>query len=96
MFDVTDKALEKLQTLREESESQPGQAVTLVVREDGELGLALAFPQESDRVIEHDGEVVMIIPEPLQEPLQDVRLDYVESDQQQGFTLDRQDGVTAD
>jgi Fe-S cluster assembly iron-binding protein IscA len=94
MFDVTDKALEKLQTLRDESESQPGQAVTLVVREDGELGLALAFPQENDHVIERDGDTVMIVPEPLLEPLQDVRLDYVENDQQQGFTLDRQDDMT--
>jgi Fe-S cluster assembly iron-binding protein IscA len=95
MFDVTDKAIEKLQTLRETSEPQPGQAVTLVVREDGELGLALAFPQETDHVIERDGEPVMIVPEPLLEPLSGITLDYVESGDQEGFTLDRQDGATA-
>jgi Fe-S cluster assembly iron-binding protein IscA len=95
MFDVTDKAIEKLQALRDTSEPQPGQAVTLVVREGGELGLALAFPQETDHVIERDGEPVMIVPEPLLEPLSEITLDYVESGDQEGFTLDHQDGASA-
>jgi Fe-S cluster assembly iron-binding protein IscA len=95
MFDVTDRALEKLETLREESESQEGQAVTLIVQEDGELGLALAFPQEEDHVIERNGEPVMIVPQPLMEPLAGITLDYVEDDEHQGFTLDRQDGQEA-
>lgn len=93
MFDVTDRALEKLETLREESDPQEGQAVTLIVQEDGELGLALAFPQEEDHVIERNGEPVMIVPQPLMEPLAGITLDYVEDDEHQGFTLDRQDGT---
>jgi Fe-S cluster assembly iron-binding protein IscA len=92
MFDVTDRALEKLETLRDESGSQEGQAVTLIVQEDGELGLALAFPQEEDHVIERNGEPIMIVPQPLMEPLEGITLDYVENEEHQGFTLDRQGG----
>ena len=91
MFDVTERALDKLETLREEAGPQEGQGVTLIVQEDGELGLALAFPQDSDHVIERNGGPVMIVPQPLLEPLDGVTLDYVESDEHQGFTLDRQE-----
>jgi Fe-S cluster assembly iron-binding protein IscA len=92
MFDVTDRALDKLETLKHESGPQEGQGVTLIVQEDGELGLALAHPQEEDHVIERNGEPVMIVPQPLMEPLAGITLDYVENEEHQGFTLDRQDG----
>lgn len=95
MFDVTDRALDKLETLKNESGPQEGQGVTLIVQEDGELGLALAFPQEEDHVIERNGEPVMIVPQPLLEPLAGVKLDYVENDEHEGFTLDRQEGQEA-
>jgi Fe-S cluster assembly iron-binding protein IscA len=92
MFDVTERALDKLETLKQESGPQEGQGVTLIVQEDGELGLALAHPQEEDHVIERNGEPVIIVPQPLMEPLDGITLDYVENEEHQGFTLDRQDG----
>jgi Fe-S cluster assembly iron-binding protein IscA len=92
MFDVTERALDKLETLKQESGPQDGQGVTLIVQEDGELGLALAHPQEEDHVIERNGEPVIIVPQPLMEPLSGITLDYVENEEHQGFTLDRQDG----
>jgi Fe-S cluster assembly iron-binding protein IscA len=95
MFDVTDRALDKLETLKNESASQEGQGVTLIVQEDGELGLALAFPQEEDHVVERNGEPVIIVPQPLLEPLDGITLDYVENEEHQGFTLDRQDAAGA-
>lgn len=92
MFDVTERALDKLETLKQESGPQEGQGVTLIVQEDGDLGLALAHPQEEDHVIERNGEPVMIVPQPLMEPLDGITLDYVENEEHQGFTLDRQGG----
>jgi Fe-S cluster assembly iron-binding protein IscA len=90
MFDVTERALDQLENLKEKSNPQEGQGVTLIVQEDGELGLALAHPQEEDHVIERNGAPVIIVPQPLMEPLDGITLDYVEDGDQQGFTLDRQ------
>ena len=68
------------------------ESVGMIVQEDGELGLALAHPQEEDHVIERNGEPVIIVPQPLMDPLAGITLDYVENEEHQGFTLDRQDG----
>jgi Fe-S cluster assembly iron-binding protein IscA len=95
MFDVTDRALDKLETLRDEAGAEADKGVTLTVQENGELGLALATPQEDDHVIERNGAPVIIVPQPLLEPLDGVKLDYVENEEHQGFTLDRQDDAEA-
>jgi Fe-S cluster assembly iron-binding protein IscA len=86
---VTDRALDKLEELRDSSDAGPGEGVTLVVTEDENLGLALMAPGDADQVMEKDGEPVVIIPEPLIETLDGFVLDYVESAGQEGFTLER-------
>jgi Fe-S cluster assembly iron-binding protein IscA len=86
---VTDRAMDKLEELRDSSDAGPGEGVTLVVTEEENLGLALMAPGEADRVLEKDGDPVVIIPEPLIETLDGFVLDYVESPGQEGFTLER-------
>jgi Fe-S cluster assembly iron-binding protein IscA len=86
---VTDRAMDKLEELRASSDAGPGEGVTLVVTEEENLGLALMSPGEADKVMERDGDPVVIIPEPLIETLDGFVLDYVESPGQEGFTLER-------
>lgn len=94
MVDVTDRALDELTTIREANNAQPGQGITLVVAENGDLSLALAWPEEQDQVFERDGEPVMIIPDALSDPLDGIVLDYVDASSDSGgeggFTLERE------
>lgn len=89
MIEITDRALDELETLRNASNPEPGQGIALVVTDSGELGFALTWPSENDQVFEREGEPVMIIPEVLSEPLDGVVLDYVDTQETQGFTLQR-------
>lgn len=86
---ITDRAMEKLEDLRDATTHENGQGITLVMTEGGELGFAISSPRETDKVFERNGEPVMIIPESLLEPLETVVLDYVETPEQTGFTLDQ-------
>lgn len=89
MIQITDRALDELEHLREASSPQSGQGITLIVADSGELGFALGYPSENDQVFERSGEPVMIIPEVLSEPLDGIVLDYVDTGEAQGFTLER-------
>ncbi|MDI3340818.1 MAG: adhesin [Sphaerobacter sp.] len=89
VVDVTQRALDELEAIRQASNPQPGQGITLVVDDNGELGLALAWPQEEDQVIERGGQPVIIIPQVLADPLDGVVIDYQDTPGQEGFTLTR-------
>lgn len=91
MMEVTDRAMDKLEELRDQSEPQPGQGVSLVVTDNNSLGLTLAHPQDSDSVVERNGDPVVIIPENLSETLDGLVLDYVNEPGQEGFTLEQQE-----
>lgn len=90
-MEVTDRAMEKLEELRDQSNPQPGQGVSLVITENNSLGLTLAHPQETDEVVERNGDPVVIIPENLSETLDGLVLDYVNEPGQEGFTLEQQE-----
>lgn len=96
MIDVTERALDELATIREANSPQPGQGITLVVSEGGDLSLGLAWPQEQDQIFERDGEPVMIVPQVLSEPLDGVVLDYSDRPGEEGFTLQRPGGMSPD
>ena len=89
MIEVSERALDELEAIREASNPQPGQGITLVVDDSGDLGLALAWPQEDDQVVERDGQPVIIIPKVLMDPLDGVIIDYQDVPGQEGFTLTR-------
>ncbi len=90
MVRITDRAMEQLETMRDQSGLLPGQGVALTPREGGKLGFTAASPEEKDEVIERDGNTVMIVPEQLVEPLQSVVIDYVDNAEMQGFTLNQE------
>ncbi len=89
MVQLTDRAIEQLEAIRDENALPPDQGVTLVATETGELGFAISSPQPEDEVHERDGKTVMIVPQILVEALDGVVLDFDDTPGQEGFTLDR-------
>lgn len=87
MVHITDRAMDQLEAMRDQSNLPEGQGVALTPREGGKLGFTAATPNQSDEVIERGGTPVMIIPNELIEPLQAVVIDYVDTPEMQGFTL---------
>jgi len=90
MVRITDRAMDQLETMRDQSGLLPGQGVALTPREGGKLGFTAATPEDQDEVIERDGNTVMIVPQQLVEPLQSVVIDYVDDADMQGFTLNQE------
>lgn len=89
MVQITDRAMDQLEAIRDEADIPTGQGVTLVANESGELGFGVTAPQPEDEVVERDGKTVIIVPQLLSMPLQQVVIDYVETDEMQGFTLEQ-------
>jgi Fe-S cluster assembly iron-binding protein IscA len=90
MVRITDRAMDQLEMMRDQSGLLPGQGVALTPREGGRLGFTAATPEEHDEIIERDGNTVMIVPEELVTPLESVVIDYVENEEMQGFTLNQE------
>jgi Fe-S cluster assembly iron-binding protein IscA len=91
MVQLTERAIEQLEVMRDQSNIQTESGVAIVANERGELSLAVAQPQAEDEVIERDGKTVLIVPRPLIEPLASTTIDFVESSEVQGFTLSQAD-----
>ncbi len=89
MVRITDRAMDQLESMRDQSGLLPGQGVALTPREGGRLGFTAATPDSDDEVIERDGSTVMIVPKQLVEPLESVVIDYVDNAEMQGFTLNQ-------
>lgn len=92
MLQVTDRALDRLEQLLQESTAEPGEGVTLGTNAEGRLGFGLGRPGGSDQIYERGGAPIMIVPEPLVSALDGYILDYVITPEEEGFTLDRADG----
>jgi Fe-S cluster assembly iron-binding protein IscA len=90
MVQVTDQALDQFEALRDQMDLPMDQAVTLVPNDAGELGFAVSSPRDEDEVVERDGKPLISVPQPLIEPLKHVVIDYVQTDEAQGFTLTEQ------
>ncbi|HUG14953.1 MAG TPA: hypothetical protein VMM78_08015 [Thermomicrobiales bacterium] len=90
MVQVTDQALDQLEALRDQISLTPEQSVTLVPNDGGELGFAISTPESADEIVERDGKPLVAIPQRLVEPLKNVVIDYVDTPEQQGFTLNEQ------
>lgn len=89
MVRITDRAMDQLESMRDQSGLLPGQGVALTPRDGGKLGFTAATPDDDDEVIERDGSTVMIVPKQLVEPLESVVIDYVDNAEMQGFTLNQ-------
>jgi hypothetical protein len=75
MLYVTDRALTALGAMRVASDAEESETILLYLEEDGSLGLALAELEEGDNVIEHEGQVVVIVAEDLARALDGMTLD---------------------
>jgi Fe-S cluster assembly iron-binding protein IscA len=87
MFQVTDRALDKMAELRDEQNAEEGQGLALVITDTQQLAVAVAEPDENDQVFERDGDPVVIVPAPMTDALDGLVLDYVDD----GFALGRVD-----
>jgi Fe-S cluster assembly iron-binding protein IscA len=87
MVHVTDRAIDKLAEMRQMGGLGPDQGIGIGVTEDGALRFDLMKADTNDEVIEKNGEPVMIIPQVLSQPLEATVLDYVDTPQEQKFTL---------
>jgi hypothetical protein len=86
MVQVTDRALDKLEQMRQMGDLNPDQGIGIGVGQNGDLKFDLMKPGVEDEVIERNGEPLMIIPQPLSDPLAGAVLDYAEGDANR-FTL---------
>jgi Fe-S cluster assembly iron-binding protein IscA len=90
MVQVTDQASDQLEALRDQISLTPEQSVTLVPNDGGELGFAISTPESEDEVVERNGKPLVAVPQLLVEPLKNVVIDYIDTPEQQGFTLNEQ------
>lgn len=86
MVHVTDRALDKLEQMRQMGGLSQDQVIGIGVGQDGGLRFDLITPSEQDEVIDRDGQPLMVVPAPLSDPLADAVLDFPE-DADSRFTL---------
>jgi hypothetical protein len=80
MLFISERALQALADLRIGTEATPDESLLLYLEEDGSLGLALAEIEEGDNVVEHDGQIVVIVADDLAAALDGMMLDVGISD----------------
>jgi Fe-S cluster assembly iron-binding protein IscA len=79
MITVTERAKEELGRLLAAKVDWPGARLRLVAREEGQLGLGIDIQQDNDRVIEHNGSVLLVVDDGLADSLTQITLDVDES-----------------
>jgi Fe-S cluster assembly iron-binding protein IscA len=87
MVHVTDSALNQLVELREQIQPGEGEAITLAVDQQGQLGLAVTTAQPEDEVVELGGNTLLIVPQVLVETLSSAELDFVTDSDGGGFVV---------
>ena len=86
MVHVTDRALDKLEQMRQMGGLGEDQVIGIGVGEDGGLRFDLLKPSAQDEVIDRNGQPLMVVPAPLSDPLAGAVLDFPE-DADSKFTL---------
>ena len=88
MFEVTEKASEKIKELLKDREEIPG--IRIVLSQGGwagpSLGMALDEPGEKDEVFE-DRDLTYVIEKGLYEKIKPLKVDYVDSYMGAGFDI---------
>jgi Fe-S cluster assembly iron-binding protein IscA len=78
MIAVTDRAKQELQKIRSDKVDNPQAVLRLVNSEQG-LGLGVDIEMPGDKVVEHDGDKVLVVEEKLAGLLEGVTLDVEET-----------------
>jgi Fe-S cluster assembly iron-binding protein IscA len=75
VIEVTDRAKDELKRLLVASVDWPGARLRLLDRGQGKLGLGIDIEKEDDRVVEYEGEVLLIVEDGLASRLNGVAID---------------------
>jgi Fe-S cluster assembly iron-binding protein IscA len=75
MIEVTDRAKDELKRLLVASVDWPGARLRLLDRGQGKLGLGIDIEKEDDRVVEYEGDVLLIVEAGLASRLNGVAID---------------------
>jgi Fe-S cluster assembly iron-binding protein IscA len=89
MLQVTERALDILEELRDASQAGDGEGILLYRETDGSLNLAVATPGAGDQIFSRDGRVIIIVSEDLSQPLDGLVLDFVEGADGGGLMFER-------
>ena len=88
MFEVTEKASEKIKELLKDKEEIPG--IRIVLSQGGwagpSLGMALDEPRDKDEVFD-DKDITYVIEKGLYERIKPIKVDYVDSYMGAGFDI---------
>jgi Fe-S cluster assembly iron-binding protein IscA len=87
LVQITDTALDRLESVRNENALPADQGIALVPRAAGELGFVAAVPEPDDQVIERDGKPILVIPANFAEAFDKLVVDYTDTPEMQGFTI---------
>ena len=79
MIDVTEKAKKELKKLLDANVDWPGACLRLMERDNGKLGLGVDIEAPGDKLIEHDGKVVLVVDSKLDSSLNRITLDVEET-----------------
>ncbi len=75
MIEISDRAKEELKKLLLAKVDWPGARLRLLDRGGGKLGLGIDIESESDRVVEYEGDVLMVIEDELAARLNGIAID---------------------
>jgi Fe-S cluster assembly iron-binding protein IscA len=75
VIEVTDRAKDELKRLLVASVDWPGARLRLLDRGQGKLGLGIDIEKEDDRVVEYEGDVLLIVEAGLASRLNGVAID---------------------
>lgn len=87
MVQITDKALDRLESVRDENALPADQGIALVPRAAGELGFVAAAPEPDDQVIERNGKPILVVPATFADAFDKLVVDYADTPEMQGFTI---------
>jgi len=90
MVMVTDQAAEVLRATLDEARTEPGQALRLLLRPGGGLGLGLDREREGDQVVTADGEKILLITPDIAEAVGEATIDAQETEEGRKLVISRQ------
>jgi Fe-S cluster assembly iron-binding protein IscA len=90
MVTVTEQAAEVLRATLDEARTEPGQALRLLPRPGGGLGLGLDQEREGDQVVTADGEKILLMTPDIAEAVGEATIDAQQTEEGPRLVISRQ------
>lgn len=90
MVTVTDRAAEVLRATLDQTRTEPGQALRLLLRPGGGFGLGVDREREDDRVVTADGEKILLLMPDIAEAVGQATIDAEETEEGPKLVISRQ------